>query len=59
LLDFADDIYDETLRINFLHRLRGEQKFAGVAELVGQINRDTATARDWLKTHAQELKTED
>ncbi|HEU5012019.1 MAG TPA: bifunctional riboflavin kinase/FAD synthetase [Roseiflexaceae bacterium] len=48
LLDFVDDIYGETLRLDFLHRLRGEQKFNGIAELVAQINRDTTAAREWL-----------
>jgi riboflavin kinase/FMN adenylyltransferase len=48
LLDFVDDIYGETLRLEFLHRLRGEQKFNGIAELVAQINRDTTAAREWL-----------
>lgn len=48
LFDFAEDIYGETLKVRFLHRLRGEQKFNGVAELVAQINRDTAAGRAWL-----------
>lgn len=48
LLDFTDDLYGELLRVEFLHRLRGEQKFNGIAELIGQINRDTAAAREWL-----------
>jgi riboflavin kinase/FMN adenylyltransferase len=50
LLDFAGDIYGETLRLEFLHHLRGEKKFSGVAELVAQISRDTAAAREWLST---------
>ncbi|GAB4192959.1 MAG: bifunctional riboflavin kinase/FAD synthetase [Roseiflexaceae bacterium] len=48
LLDFTGDLYGEMLRVSFLHRLRGEQKFGGVAELIAQINRDTAAARAWL-----------
>ena len=48
LLDFAGDIYGETVRIELLHRLRGEQKFAGIAALVAQINADVAAARRWL-----------
>ena len=53
LLDFVGDIYGETLRLQFLHRLRGEKKFNGIAELVGQINRDTAAAREWLRVNSE------
>ena len=49
LLDFAGDIYGVTLRLGFLHRLRGEQKFDGITALVEQITRDTGAAREWLK----------
>jgi riboflavin kinase/FMN adenylyltransferase len=50
LLDFADDIYGETLRLTMLHRLRGEKKFDGIAALVAQITNDVAAAREWLRT---------
>lgn len=49
LLDFVDDIYGETVRLEVLHRLRGEQKFDGIAALIAQINADVAAARAWLK----------
>jgi riboflavin kinase / FMN adenylyltransferase len=49
LLDFADEIYGETLRLDFLHRLRGERKFDGIAALVAQITSDVAAARKWLR----------
>jgi riboflavin kinase/FMN adenylyltransferase len=49
LLDFVDEIYGETLRLDFLHRLRGEQKFDGIAALIAQITSDVATSRAWLK----------
>lgn len=48
LLDFNDDIYGETVKLEFLHRLRGEQKFNGIGELVAQITRDAEAARAWL-----------
>ena len=34
LLDFVDDIYGETVRLELLQRLRGEQKFDGIAALI-------------------------
>jgi riboflavin kinase/FMN adenylyltransferase len=53
LLDFVDDIYGETVRLELLHRLRGEQKFDGIAALIAQINTDVAAAREWLKQHSE------
>jgi riboflavin kinase/FMN adenylyltransferase len=37
---FEGNLYDEVLDVAFLTRLRGEQKFDGVTELVAQIGRD-------------------
>jgi riboflavin kinase/FMN adenylyltransferase len=53
LLDFTGDIYGETINLSFLDRLRGEQKFDGVAALVAQIERDTVAARAWLAANAE------
>ena len=49
ILDFSGEIYGETLRVGFLKRLRGEQKFDGIAALVAQITADVAAARAWLQ----------
>lgn len=51
LLDFSGEVYGEELRLMFLHRLRGEQKFDGIAALVAQITCDVAAARAWLEEH--------
>lgn len=48
LLDFAGDLYDRPLRLQFVARLRGEQKFPSVDELRAQIGRDAAAARTLL-----------
>ena len=45
LLDFDGDIYGQTLRIDFLQRLRGEKRFESVDALVDQMGRDVDAAR--------------
>jgi riboflavin kinase / FMN adenylyltransferase len=45
LVDFEGDLYDTVLEIEFLKRLRGEKRFAGVDELVAQMGRDVETTR--------------
>ena len=45
LIDFAGDLYGQTLRIAFVERLRGEKRFDSVDELVEQMNRDVEEAR--------------
>jgi riboflavin kinase/FMN adenylyltransferase len=45
ILDFNDSIYDETIRVNFMERLRDEIKFNGIDELSRQIRQDIETAR--------------
>jgi riboflavin kinase/FMN adenylyltransferase len=45
LMDFAGNLYDRRLRLHFIGRLRGEQKFQSVDDLRAQIGRDVAAAR--------------
>lgn len=45
LLDFDGDLYGQELRLEFLQRVRPEQKFAGLAELKAQIAADVAVVR--------------
>ncbi|MCH8309129.1 MAG: bifunctional riboflavin kinase/FAD synthetase [Chloroflexi bacterium] len=48
LLDFSDDIYGQTLRLEFVKRLRGEEKFDSVDALLQQINKDVQQTRELL-----------
>jgi riboflavin kinase/FMN adenylyltransferase len=45
LLDFNGDLYDSTLTLEFIARLRPEMKFPGIDALVAQIHRDIEAAR--------------
>jgi riboflavin kinase/FMN adenylyltransferase len=55
LLDFDADLYGRELELAFIARLRDEQTFAGVADLLAQIRRDIASARTLLSEHTREL----
>ncbi len=46
LIDFEGDLYGQNLRIAFLERMRGEQRFDTVDALVEQMLRDVAQARE-------------
>ncbi|GAA3323678.1 hypothetical protein GCM10020331_048510 [Ectobacillus funiculus] len=40
VFEFQEDIYDECVEVEWHIRIRAEQKFNGIAELVAQIQRD-------------------
>ena len=48
LLDFDGDLYGEQARVQFVARLRGEERFDSVDDLVRQIGDDVARAREVL-----------
>jgi len=48
LLDFEGDLYGQRIELEFVARLRGEKRFAGVDELAAQIARDVREARTRL-----------
>jgi riboflavin kinase/FMN adenylyltransferase len=50
ILDFEGDLYGRELRIEVLHRLRGEIKFSGVDALVAAIAADVQATRDYFAT---------
>lgn len=45
LLDFSGDLYGQELGLEFVGRLRDEQKFSGIEALVAQIQQDIRQAR--------------
>lgn len=48
ILDFEGDLYGRELRIELLHRLRGEMKFDGLDALTAAIASDVAAARAYF-----------
>jgi riboflavin kinase / FMN adenylyltransferase len=49
IFDFEDDLYGRRLEVDFIQRLRGEERFDSVDDLVTQMDRDAAAARRILK----------
>jgi riboflavin kinase/FMN adenylyltransferase len=52
LLDFKGDLYGTELRLDFLHRLRGERRFETADALVEQMRRDVQRTRELVTVHA-------
>ena len=49
ILDFKDDIYGKSIRVNFISRLRDEIKFGNLEALSRQIEADIEQAREVFK----------
>ena len=45
VLDFTADLYGQRLNLEFVHKLRDQQTFGSLEELIGQIDVDVASAR--------------
>ncbi len=52
IFDFNGDLYDTTLRVEFVARLRDVKKFEGIPALVNQLNTDRDDARRQLTVKA-------
>ena len=59
LMDFSGDLYGRAIDLDFLERLRPEQKFDSMEDLKAQIGRDVESARSWLDEHPDEIPTRD
>jgi riboflavin kinase/FMN adenylyltransferase len=51
LLEFSGDLYGEALEVQFVTRLREEQRFPSLEALAAQIHADIAAARLALAPH--------
>ena len=51
ILDFEGDLYGQTLRLEFLARLRGERRFEDPAALIEQMHRDVQRTRELAAAH--------
>ena len=49
IFDFSKDIYHQNITVNFLARLRDEQKFAGLEQLKAQLAEDERISRSYIK----------
>jgi riboflavin kinase/FMN adenylyltransferase len=48
LFDFNADIYDRHVRVDFLHKLRDEEKYGDLEALKAQIGRDVVAAKQYF-----------
>ncbi len=48
ILDYSGDLLGQTIRVNFLHRLRAEKTYKSIEELAHQIDLDVKLAREML-----------
>lgn len=48
ILDFKQDIYGDWINVEFVHKIREEQKFGTLDELIECIERDVAAVRNWF-----------
>ena len=51
-LDWAGDLYDAEVRVQFLDRVRDEQRFPDLEALQAQITRDADAARAWFASQS-------
>lgn len=48
VFDFNGDLYHRHLTVEFMHKIRDEQKFAGIEQLQAAIENDKQSARDYF-----------
>lgn len=50
ILDFNGDLYGKTIRMEFFHRLRGEEKFPSMQALADEIRRNAEQTREYFSS---------
>lgn len=48
LFDFSRDLYNKHMRVDFLHKLRSEEKYSDIEALKRQIALDVSNAKQWF-----------
>ena len=56
ILEFSGDLYGKELRMEFYHRLRGEQKFPSLQALSDEIRRNAQQTREYFQKWPAECK---
>ena len=56
ILDFSGDLYGKELRMEFYHRLRGEQKFPSLQALSDEIRHNAQQTREYFQKWPAECK---
>lgn len=51
LFEFAQQIYNRHVRLDFLHKLRDEEKYPDMETLTRQIALDVENAKQWFRQH--------
>ena len=51
LFDFSGDLYHKHVRVDFLHKIRDEEKYSDLETMKAQIQRDCEAARRFLMEH--------
>jgi len=49
--DFNKDLYNKKIQIEILDRMRDEQKFDSLEDLITQLNKDKQTSVDFIESH--------
>ena len=51
IFDFAREVYNKHMRLDFLHKLRDEEKYPDMDTLTRQIALDVQNAKKWFEQH--------
>lgn len=55
VLDFDEDLYSKEIKLNFIARLRDEQKFSNVEALIDQISMDIKRGKNILESNSHKV----